>query len=119
MTIPGFGRLTPSQKYMVELTGTPLPSRYGYDRSAPPPTDEQRVVAMRHGRAELRQMTGEDFGYDLAAWRTFLTGGDFGFTHPYGAEAAEETIDEALVNPDRPRLVAMAEAEDKVQQSGS
>lgn len=107
MTVPGFGLLTPSQMYMVELTGTPLPSRL-IRTSPPPPTDAERIAAMRQGRARLRQLTGRVFGYDLAAWRAFLRGSDFGYTHPYGVEAAEEAVDEALANPDRARLVALA-----------
>lgn len=110
MTIPGFGLLTPSQMYMVELTGTPLPSRLVRNPS-PPPTDAERLAAMRHGRAELRRLTGRDFGYDLAAWRAFLTTSDFGYTHPYGLEATEETVDEAIADPDHARLVALADDE--------
>ena len=37
----------------------------------------------RRGRKGLRECTGQDFGYDLAAWHEYLLTHDDGYAHPY------------------------------------
>jgi hypothetical protein len=57
-------------------------------------TDDGKLDAMRDGRQRLTRATGQDFGFDVAAWRDFLIerGEDFGYTHPY----AYRTVDRAV-----------------------
>lgn len=64
MTIAGWGKVTPSQMYMLQLAGYVL-TRYvlrrDYDRPGSYP-DEERLDSMRAGLERLRHLTGEDFG---------------------------------------------------------
>jgi hypothetical protein len=82
-----------------------------------PPTDAveldaDRLEAMRAGREQLRRMTGQDFGYDLARWHELLLGSpDWGYSHPYAWRTVRPAIEAALVDSDRQRLVAVLEQE--------
>lgn len=101
--------LFPSQLFMLELAGLTF-TREG---TFQPVKDQQRRKrTMRHGRRELREMAGQDFGYDLAAWHEYLLGRDEGYAHPYARPGFEEFILEAIADPDRQRLAAELTQED-------
>jgi hypothetical protein len=110
VTIPNWGRIVPSQGDMLAVAGhvlRPYP--------VPPGTvepDEERLDAMRAGREGLRRLTGQDCGYDLAAWhRLLLSNPDWGYTHPYARRAVHRAVEAALADPDRLRLVKVLEQE--------
>jgi hypothetical protein len=115
MTIPGFGRLTPIQMDMLELAGINLDCRrYGFDPFNPGAEavpDEDRIEIMKRGRASLAEQTGEDFGFDLEAWQTFLVAHpDFGCTHPYGSRVTKKFVRAALADPEHQRLLSLIES---------
>jgi hypothetical protein len=114
MTIPGFGRLTPIQIHMLELAGINLNCHlYGFDPSRPGTEaipDDDRIQIMKRGRDSLMKATGEDFGYDLEAWRKFLVSHpELGYTHPYGSKATTRHVLSAIADPERRRLSSMIE----------
>lgn len=74
--------------------------------------DEDRLKAMRQGRENLRRLTRQDFGYDLARWHAHLLGNnEWGYRHPYGWRIVRPAIEQALTDPDRVRLVKLLEAD--------
>lgn len=91
MTLQSFGKATPIQMDMLNLVGY---EDVGRDLQ-PAKSLNARKRAIREGEHSLKKATGEDFGYDAAAWREFLItmGNEFGYTHPY----AFETVDRAVV----------------------
>jgi len=110
MTIPNWGRITPCQGDMLMLAGHAL-RRYHMPRGTVE-TDEDRLEAMRQGRQNLRRLTGQDFGYDLARWHAHLLGNDeWGYRHPYAWRTVRPAIERALTDADRLRLVKVLEAD--------
>ncbi len=110
MTIPGFGRVTPIQGAMLQLAGYNLdPLKYGFDPARPgsePIPDDDRKAIMEAGLLTLRATTGQDFGYDLTVWHSYLKSHpEFGYTHPYAYRNTRELIQTALADPERRRLV--------------
>jgi hypothetical protein len=106
MTVPGFGRLTPVQGYMLQLAGINLDRhRYGFDPFKPGAeeiSDLDRIEIMKRGRTALVKYTHQDFGFDLEAWQSFLMANpDFGFTHPYGYRVTKKHIQTAIAVHDR------------------
>ncbi len=101
--------LFPSQFFMLGLAGLTF-TREG--RFQPVKDEQRRKRAMRRGRRELREITGQDFGYDLAAWHEYLLENDDGYSHPYAREGFEQVILEAIADPDRQRLAAELAQED-------
>ena len=73
-------------------------------------SDEERISAITWGRRLLQNMTGEDFGFDLASWRNFLLTNDdnnkFGYNHPYAFKNVDEEIQRSLLDASRERLIA-------------
>jgi hypothetical protein len=111
MTIPNWGRVTPSQMFMLMLAGHVL-------RSCPVPPgtiepDEDRLKEMAEGREGLLRHTGNDFGYDLAKWHKLLLDDEddqWGYRHPYAWRVVRPAIEKAIQDQDRLRLVKMLEA---------
>ena len=61
-------RNRPRRVRLLELSGYDL-------RRRPPalvPGEQERITQMLNSRRELVRMTGQDYGYDLKAWREFL-----------------------------------------------
>jgi hypothetical protein len=104
MIFTGYDERTPLQAIMLELGGD-VSDRPG---SGPVP-DEERARRMKDARDRLRQLTGRDLGYDLAAWHHFLLSAPH-HTSQYTAapawEAVRPRILELVLNPDRMRLLA-------------
>jgi hypothetical protein len=72
-------------------------------------TEEERLKAMAMGRQQLRQFTGQDFGYDLNRWHEhLLTAKEEGYRHPYAWRTVRPAIEKAL-DDDRRRLVEKLE----------
>ena len=90
MTLRSFGRAVPIHMDMLRLLGYVFANR-NMTRAT---TDDGKIEAMRDGRQRLVHATGQDFGFDVSAWRDFLIerGEDFGYTHPY----AYKTVDRAV-----------------------
>jgi hypothetical protein len=68
-------------------------------------SDAERQAAILEGRASLRRLTGQDFGYDLASWRTHLLKNEFGYDHPYSFRKVNAVIDTALNDSQRVQLI--------------
>jgi hypothetical protein len=104
MTMRPFGNVTPTQMDMLRLAG------YGVDyrarRICLSRSDDERLKNMRAGRARLHRETGQDFGFDLAAWHEFLTAGEdaSGYRHPYAFAGVASAIRRAIGNKQRIRL---------------
>lgn len=87
---------------MLKLAGIALSRRRPEETIS---TDGDRIQAIRDGRSQLVRLTKRDFGYDLPRWHRFLRGGEFGYEHPYGWQRVKVAIEEAILDPDRKRLV--------------
>jgi hypothetical protein len=60
---------------------------------------------MRKGRESLQETTGQDFGYDLAAWHEYLCQDEEnGYTRPYVFRGESRAIEQAIDDRDRQRL---------------
>jgi hypothetical protein len=72
-------------------------------------SDEERMSKITWGRKLLQNMTGKDFGFDLASWRNFLITNDdsdeFGYNHPYAFNNVDKEIQRALLDENRERLI--------------
>lgn len=102
MSVAKYGRITPIQGEMLGLGGEIV------DRPFESPSDEDKLAEMRASRAELSETTGQDFGYDLAAWHHFLlSSSDHSkeYTFPYAWKAVRAKILELIEDPNRLRLV--------------
>ena len=107
MTVRGYGRVTPLQMFMLELGGEVV--RRG---GTVPPTDRDRLGLMKEAHKLLTQLTGRDFGYDLAAWHHFLLNDDKlseQYTFDYAWTAVQPRIEGLLDDPDRLRLVQLVD----------
>lgn len=108
MTVPNWGRVTPIQMDMLMLAGHVM-----RPHPVPPGTvepDEARLRAMAMGRAQLRRLTEQDFGYDLPRWHEYLLAAEnVQYCHPYAWHAVRPAIERALTDPDRERLVTLLE----------
>jgi|GEM_PF-4247967 len=92
MTIRGLGRVVPSQLCLLHLAGVVITKR---NRLLNPP-DEMIDNAREDGYLGLRQMTGEDFGYDVLKWYDYLMEhqSEYGITHPYGYQTMCQILHE-------------------------
>jgi hypothetical protein len=65
---------------------------------------------MRIGHAWLIRQTGEDFGYDLAAWREYLLArpSRLGYHHPGAFAAVDLEMQKAIADPEYGRLAQLA-----------
>jgi hypothetical protein len=109
MTLPRFGKVVPIQCDVLRLIGYRL-TRGHVGLDIP---DEERLANMREGLAALHQKTGQDFGYDVAAWHKYLLSrSDLGYDHPYGFAGVRRAVREAARDPERARLIRLlADAE--------
>jgi hypothetical protein len=112
MTIPYWGKVTPSQMFMLMLAGHVLDRRFVASGKPDPKDDpdEARLASMRMGRDRLRRLTGHDCGYDLGRWHQLLLGDaddEWGYRHPYAWRSVRPAIEEAINDPDRLRLLQM------------
>lgn len=115
--VQGIGNLTPSQYAMLELAGYNLdPARFGFDYRNPGAEavpDLERITIIKRGRSELMTITGQDFGYDLAAWREYLEAHpEHFFDHHYAVKTTRSYLDRAAANPDRERLLAWIDTQE-------
>ena len=108
MTVPRFGRITPVQGNMLYLIGY----RLSRGEATLDISDAERLENMKRGLEYLKKETGEDFGYDLAAWHEFLlTDEEYGYTHPYGFSGVKEAVEVANNDAEYARVVSLAEQE--------
>ena len=113
MTLRPFGRVTPTQIDMLRLAGYGVDyraRRIGLSRS-----DDDRMTSMRLGYERLRNITGQDFGYDLGAWHEYLTtdeDDEFGYQHPYAFSNVRGAIRKAISNERRIELAKRLEESD-------
>jgi hypothetical protein len=105
-----FGQVMPIHIDMLQLAGY-VPA-WSDRRIRLAATDEEYLRTMRAGRAALRKATGQDFGYDLAAWREFLTNApddEFGYLHPYAFDSVDRAVQWAIQSQQRRQLVEQLE----------
>lgn len=102
MTIPGWGKLTPVQAAMVNLAG------HAFDETADSQEGKRRAIA--YGRWELREITGEDFGFDIGKWHEYLMQAvRTGYSHSYGWNQIFPAIQRAINDSIRQQLVEQLE----------
>lgn len=108
MTTPYFGSVTPLQGLLLSLGGDAEPV---LDE---PPTEPERVSAMREALRLLRRRTDVDYGYDLRAWHEYLSAqeGELKeeYEFPYAWELVRERILELIDSKERLRLAGLAAA---------
>jgi hypothetical protein len=93
---------------MLYLTGNDWrifrPRMIEYD-----PTNDERLALIVEGRALLRGITGQDFGFDLAAWRNYLltADDDYEYTDMFtrGYEVVDEIVQNAIGDSLREHLI--------------
>jgi hypothetical protein len=112
MTLRHYGKATPLQIDMLCLGGEVL-----VRHTNEPPTDRERLDRMKKARRLLKLQTGQDFGYDLAAWHHFLL--NYARTAKqykldYNRKVYRQRIDELFNDPDRLRLVRLLEEQQDV-----
>ena len=85
--------------------------RLGREHSSLDIPEEERLANMREGLASLRLETGQDFGYDLAAWHDYLVVFDeeHKYTHPYCFNEVCHAVELAIADLDWPRLIRLQE----------
>jgi hypothetical protein len=101
-----FGRVMPIHIDLLQLAG--YAPAWAERDIRPAATDEEYLRAMRAGRAALRRATSQDFGYDLAAWREFLSSApddEFGYQHPYAFSGVDRAVRQAIRRRRRRQLV--------------
>jgi hypothetical protein len=113
MTLRPFGNVVPIQIDVLALAGY----RANYrprDRSITLGADDDaRKRNMRRGRRALRRATGQDFGYDLAAWHNYLAAHPaHGYTHAYAYAGVARAVRSAIASPVRRRLAEELAAEE-------
>jgi hypothetical protein len=95
MTMRGFGNVMPIHIAVLQLAGYVVD--YRAKRIRPAVGDRERKRTMREGLADLRESTGRDFGYDLAAWREhLLSDEESGYLHPYAFDNVDAAVREAI-----------------------
>lgn len=106
MSLNRFGNVVPIQMDMLSLIGY----RLGRGHSGLDIPEAERLANMREGLASLRRETGQDYGYDLAAWHEYLIiyAEEHGYTHPYGFEGVRRAVEEAIRDPEWPHLARLA-----------
>jgi hypothetical protein len=111
MTIPRFGRSMPVHGEILRLIGWDL-SRGESELIS---DEAERVEMMRQGHAELVRKTGEDYGFDLVKWRTFLLQPPdrFGYRHPYAFATVDQEVRRAIDDPKFGRMAATAATGDR------
>ncbi|HEV2293073.1 MAG TPA: hypothetical protein VGR35_04405 [Tepidisphaeraceae bacterium] len=74
----------------------------------------ERIAAMRQGRFDLVRATGEDFGFNLSAWRDHLLGNkELGYKHPYAFATVDRAVRNAMSDEEAARLATIASGEKK------
>ena len=63
---------------------------------------EAKTRAIKLGHQQLVEMTGRDFGYDVAKWREFMLqhNEEYGYKHPYAFKAVDRAIVDAIRDAD-------------------
>ena len=110
MTVPNWGKITPTQGDMLMVAGHVLHPHFVDAGTID--SDEDRLEAMRTGRERLRRRTGQDFGYDLSGWHELLLNSDddqWGYRHPYAWGRVGPAIERAIADADRIRLAQLLE----------
>lgn len=103
MTIPNWGKLTPTQAAMINLAG------HAFEEPTDDPEKKRRAIA--YGRWELREITGKDFGFDLGKWHEYLLINDrLGYCHSYGWQRIGPAIQTAIKDSERQQLVKQLES---------
>ena len=109
MSVPGYGRITPLQGFVLGLGGEVI------DLPFQTPTDEQRLAEMKASRKELRAHTSKDFGFDLAAWHNYLMQHpDFAkeYTFDYAWSGVSRKVKELIDDPNRIRLARILDGQE-------
>jgi hypothetical protein len=118
MTMRGFGNVMPIHIFMLQLAGYVVDYRAKRIRAAASKKERRRT--MREGLAELREWTGQDFGYDLAAWREYLMQDEeSGYQHPYAFQTVDASILEAIDDRRRQEAAERLEREDGARSAQS
>jgi len=75
---------------------------------------ERRMDIMIEGRKALREQTGQDFGFDLSAWREFLIAHEsYGYTHSYAFSGVDDAVHSAILDETRIEIVSRLETRGK------
>lgn len=102
----GLGRMRSLQMYVLNLGGAlcGVPGDMA--------KEEDRIDAMRKALQHLRELTGQDFGYDLEKWHHYLQSSDEfknNYTNRYGWTAVCAGIKELIADKDHSRRVELAQ----------
>jgi hypothetical protein len=107
MTIPRFGNIMPIHGSVLSLIGWHLSRRGAHLIAA----ECERIATMRGGHRDLKAETGQDFGFDLAAWRKYLLANSDSYNHPYAFARVDQVVREAIADPEFARLAEAADSE--------
>jgi len=101
--VHGFRLVTPSQGAMLGLLGYRLsPTETLLNISG-----DESLQTIISARVRLRDLTGEDFGVDISAWRNFLlTHEAFLYTYPYAFSEVETVIQNVRRNGQKKKMRA-------------
>src|SRR5262249_30315459 len=111
MSLRPFGRVVPIQIDVLALAG--YETDYRERRIRLGADDDARKRNMRRGRRGLRRRTGQDFGYDLAAWHNCLGAQpELGYTHSYAYAGVARAVRRAIGESRRHRLAEELAAEE-------
>ena len=89
MTIRGLGKPVPSQIYLLQLAGMVINYRRG---PVDNPTENEINESKAEGLADLKRLTGMDYGYDVMQWYNYLLETDHGINHPYFYSTLKEKL---------------------------
>jgi hypothetical protein len=107
MTIIGVGKPMPSQLFLMQMAGFVIEGRMKVND----PSDLDIERSRQDGYLKLREMTGQDYGCDVARWYEFLIIGDYELTHPYGYETLRQFLEGAgYATPSRDEAIAKLKA---------
>jgi len=97
LTVGGVGKVVPAQLFLMELAGLVLTWK---GVRVADPTEEQTAASKHQAYTKLKNMTGEDFGWDVAGWFEFFTlhSDEYGFAHPQGYANMRSFLEECEHN---------------------
>jgi len=110
MTNARYGHITGAQGLVLGLAGRVL--QFGDETDSVP--ESMRLTIMRKSHRALCNMTGEDFGFDLAAWDAYLCKTapiNEDYTDPRAWSGVSKAVRRLIGDSDRLRLVSMLESE--------
>lgn len=70
--------------------------------------ERKRLTVMRIGLQELVAETGQDFGFDLAAWQEYLLSNSDAYNHPYAFASVDQVVRDTITDPEYARLAEIA-----------